>query len=95
MSAGGKIKRTRALNVAAQVLVLMSMTLLPRAVSACSVCFGDSDSPQARGASMAILFLLGITCGVLGGMATFFMYLIRRAKRFSSTASGAQSGADG
>ena len=95
MSAGGKIKRTRALNVAAQVLVLMSMTLLPRAVSACSVCFGDSDSPQAKGAGMAILFLLGITAGVLGGMATFFIYLIRRAKRFSSTASAAQSGADG
>lgn len=87
--------RAKRLKFSAQVLVLMSMTLLPHAVWACSVCFGDSDSPQAQGASMAILFLLGITFGVLGGMATFFIYLIRRAKNFSGDPSGAHGGLDG
>ena len=30
-------------------------------VLACSVCFGQSDSPLAQGTNMAIFFMLGVT----------------------------------
>ena len=56
------------------------MTLL---AMACPVCFGASDSPMAQGVNMGIYVLLGITSGVLAAFATFFIYLIRRARLFA------------
>lgn len=58
----------------------------PRAALACSVCFGQSDSPLAKGTNMGIYFLLAVTVGVLGGFASFFVYLIRRARAFELAA---------
>ena len=45
----------------------------------CSACFGASDSPLAVGFNMGILSLLAVTMMVLGGIATFFIYLARRS----------------
>jgi hypothetical protein len=50
---------------------------------ACSVCFGQSDSPLAQGTNMAIFFMLGVTGVMLASFAGFFIYLIRR-KRLSA-----------
>jgi hypothetical protein len=47
-------------------------------VLACSVCFGASDSPLAKGANMGIFFMLGVTFFVLAGFGSFIVYLIRR-----------------
>jgi hypothetical protein len=58
----------------------LGVILLPAPLLACPVCFGQTDSPLARGMSLGILFLLGVTGVVLGSFAAFFVYLIRRAR---------------
>ena len=50
---------------------------------ACSVCFGASDSPLAKGANMGIFFMLGVTGVMLAAFAAFFVYLIRRKRIFA------------
>ena len=57
---------------------MSSMMLL-----ACSVCFGQSDSPLAQGTNMAIFFMLGVTGVMLVSFAGFFVYLIRRKRGFA------------
>ena len=56
---------------------------VPRAALACPVCFGQSDSPLAKGVNMGVLFLLGTITAVLIGFASFMIYLARRAKVFA------------
>ena len=57
---------------------------MPRAALACPVCFGDSNSPLAIATNMGIIAMLVIVAGVLGGFASFFIYLMRRAKRVAA-----------
>jgi len=54
--------------------------LLPEIATSCPVCFGDKASAEVEGAKWAILFLLGVTGTVLGGVASFMVYLRRRTK---------------
>ena len=55
---------------------------LPQISSACSVCFGmPSDQSISQGLDMAILMLIGVTGTVLGGIATFFIYIVRKARK--------------
>src|SRR6478672_3677803 len=61
---------------------------VPRVALACPVCFGQSDSPMAAATNMGVFFMLGVTVCVLGGFATFFVYLMRRAKLASDESSG-------
>ena len=51
---------------------------------ACSACYGESDSPMAQGMNAGIIALLVIVGGVLGGVAAFFIYLVRRNRRMSN-----------
>jgi len=76
----------RALRIV-QNLVRTAATLAliaaPRAALACPVCFGQSDSPLAKGVNVGVLFLLGTVTAVLIGFASFMVYLARRAKVFA------------
>ena len=63
-----------------RLLLTVLVLAVPRAALACSVCFGQSDSPMAWGTNMGIFFMLGLTVFVLAGFASFFIYLMRRAK---------------
>lgn len=74
MGSGMRVRRT--------ALTALVATGLPRATLACPVCFGQSDSPLAQGANSGIYFLLAVTAGVLVAFASFFIYLVRRARRF-------------
>lgn len=47
---------------------------------ACAVCFGEVEGPLATGTNMAVLAMLGVTAGVLGSFAAFFITLVRRAR---------------
>ena len=60
-----------------------ALVAVPRAALACPVCFGQSDSPLAKGVNMGVLFLLGTITAVLIGFASFMIYLARRAKVFA------------
>ena len=53
---------------------------IPRAVLACPVCFGQTDSPLANATNMGIIAMLGIVGGVLAGFAAFIVHLNRRAR---------------
>ena len=55
-----------------------------RSASACAACFGASDSDMAKGMNMGIFALLGVVVVVLGGIASFFIYLARRANSLPS-----------
>jgi hypothetical protein len=64
-----------------RTLVLTLLVLaIPRLVLACPVCFGQSDSPLARGVNMGIFVMLGFVAVVLAAFASFFIYLMRRAR---------------
>jgi hypothetical protein len=65
---------------AAATVALMAA---PRVALACPVCFGQSDSPLAKGVNMGVLFLLGTITAVLIAFASFMIYLARRAKVFA------------
>jgi hypothetical protein len=60
---------------AAAILVATSGPAL-----ACPVCFGASDAPMAVATNMGIIAMLVVVAGVLVGFASFFIYLMRRAK---------------
>jgi hypothetical protein len=47
---------------------------------ACPVCFGDSNEPMAIATNYGIWFMLGIVAAMLSAFASFFIYLMRRAK---------------
>ena len=65
-------------------LILFVIASLPRPVLACSACFGASDSELAKGMNMGIFALLAVIVVVLGGIASFFIYLARRASAHAS-----------
>ena len=68
---------SRRLRVVASLIVLFAV---PRAALACPVCFGQNDSPLAAAMNTVIVFMLGIVVCVLAAFASFFIYLMRRAK---------------
>jgi hypothetical protein len=72
--------RTRTTPSRALVLSCLIALAAPRAAFACPVCFGNNDSPMAIAMNMGIFAMLVIVAGVLGAFATFFIYLMRRAK---------------
>ena len=51
----------------------------PDSARACAACYGQSDSPMAAGMNWGIVSLLTMIVLVLGGVAGFFVFLIRRA----------------
>ena len=57
----------------------------PRVALACPVCFGESDSPMAAATNAGIWLMLGVVAVMLAGFGTFFIYLMRRAKRFAES----------
>ena len=79
------IRRVLVALVAAAV-----MLGVPRTALACPVCFGNSDAPMAIATNTGIIFMLGIVGAVLCGFASFFIYLMRRAKRVATQEGTAQ-----
>jgi hypothetical protein len=59
--------------------VFVAVCLNPATARACAVCYGQSDSPMARGLNGGIASLLAVVLVVLIGIAGFFFFLARRA----------------
>jgi hypothetical protein len=74
-------------SVVRRLALTGALVAAPRAALACPVCFGQSDSPLAKGVNMGVLFLLGTITAVLIGFASFMIYLARRAKVFAGDTS--------
>ena len=58
-------------------LIFYFILVIPSSLSACSVCFGDPDSPMVQGMNDAILFLLCVTALVLSSIG-YMIYSIRK-----------------
>ncbi len=67
-------------------MAVVAMLAAPQPLAACAVCYGKSDSDLARGMNWGILSLLAVVVFVLGGIASFFVYLARRAAMTSGAA---------
>lgn len=65
-------------------LITALVVALPRIALACPVCFGQNDSPLAQAMNSGILLMLGVVAGMLTAFASFFIYLIRRAKHVAA-----------
>ena len=66
---------------AARIVTAVLAALAAAPAWACTVCFGETDSPMARGAEVSILFMLGVTYVVIGGGVAAFLALRFRARR--------------
>ena len=77
------MRRTLRAPVTLIPLITLVMVAAPRVALACPVCFGQSDSPLAKGVNMGIYFLLATIGGVLVAFAAFMIYLARRARLFA------------
>ena len=83
------MRRTRLLRIF--VFAWLHLVLLfgiPRAALACPVCFGQNDSPLASAMNLGIIFMLVIVAGVLTAFASFFIYLMRRARMVAQQSEG-------
>lgn len=45
---------------------------------ACATCSGKSDAPMAQGMNAGIMALMVVVGGVLTGIASFFVFIVRR-----------------
>jgi hypothetical protein len=61
------------------ILSLAFVALFATPASACSACFGKSDSAMARSLNASIFTLMGVIGTVLVGAASFFVFLAKRA----------------
>ncbi len=62
-----------------RLLAATLLALKPVGVMACAACYGQSDSPLAKGMSWGIISLLVIVVGVLGAITAFFVYMAKRS----------------
>jgi hypothetical protein len=60
-------------------MLLFAAAFQPASLFACAACYGASDSPMARGMNWGIFSLLGVVTMVLGGIASFFVYLGKKS----------------
>ena len=67
------------------VALVWALVLHPGLSPACSVCYGEPDSGQAKGLAWGVAVLLGVVVTVLGGITTFFVYIAKKSPTESST----------
>lgn len=60
-------------------LLILCLLVMPQALHACAVCYGESDSPLAQGMNWGIMTLLGVIGSVMAGIISFFVFVGRRA----------------
>jgi hypothetical protein len=68
------------------VAIGIAIGLSPSPVFACAACFGQSNSAMARSLNWGILSLLVVVVGVLGSIASFFVYLAKRSATLAGPA---------
>lgn len=65
------------------LLGLAGLVTRPSAL-ACAACFGKSDSSMAYGMNAGIMTLLVVILTMLSLIASFFVFVVRRAARMDS-----------
>jgi hypothetical protein len=75
-----------------RVLATLAIVATPRLALACPVCFGDANAPMTIATNNGIWFMLGIVAVMLSAFASFFIYLMRRARRLEDSSGPADAG---
>jgi hypothetical protein len=70
-----KFRKLKILATAA----LFAVAFQPASLFACAACYGASDSPLAKGMNWGIFSLLGVVTVVLGSVASFFVFIGKKA----------------
>ncbi len=70
------------------IVVLTLLVFSLRSAVACSVCYGEPDSPMSRGLTWGILALCVVVGAVLTGVAAFFVHVGRRSRDLARAESG-------
>jgi hypothetical protein len=83
------MNRCRAKTFAAALA--SGLALYPTPLWACAACYGQSDSPLALGMNWGIFSLLAVVVVVLSCIATFFVFLAKRAATTTADAPAAAS----
>jgi hypothetical protein len=73
----------RALTRRYTPLVGLALIAAPSAAQACSVCFGDPDSPMAKGAVAGVAIMVGFIGFVLFGIAGTACFWMVRCRRIA------------
>jgi len=68
-----------AVHIAVAVLTAVALLVGDRQALACPSCFGQAEGPLIDAARLGVWLLLGVTLGLQGGFAAFFLYLRRRS----------------
>ena len=79
---GWFLKKLRGLSFFALAFALLTF-LSTQDAFACSVCFGNANSPLVKGAAKGILLLMGVIGGVLACFASVFIYWGLKARRLA------------
>ncbi|MEM1157588.1 MAG: hypothetical protein AAGH72_04960 [Verrucomicrobiota bacterium] len=63
-------------------LIVFCFTMSMHGLHACPNCFGAPGDPISESIGMAIMFLLVVIMGTLGGIIAFFMNVAKRTKKY-------------
>lgn len=83
------MKKSTKLATVAVAFVLM--VLSSPSSYACAACFGQSDSAMAKGLNAGIFALLVFVLGLWIAFGSFFVFIVRRARRASEVLPGDQN----
>lgn len=61
-----------------------AVLLVADRAAACTACFGDPDSPMAKGVVAGVLVLLGVVSFVLLGFVGTGLFWVQRGRRLAS-----------
>ena len=64
-------------------ILLSILALTPDNLFGCATCFGDPSAPAVKGMNWAIITLLGVTGGVLGGVIHTIVTISKKTKKFN------------
>lgn len=71
-------------RIIAFVVLLAGWLGTGSSVLGCAACFARSDSPMAYGMNAGIMTLLAVILTLLSLIASFFVFVIRRASRLDA-----------
>ena len=63
--------------------IVLGVLYTSAATYACTVCYGDPNSLQVKGAEAGVLVLMGVICTVLLAIAGSILFFFLRARRIS------------
>ncbi len=72
------------------ILACLGALLSAHPALACSVCYGDPNSAMSQGAQAGMLVLLGVVGVVLTGLASLFVFWMRRAAQLKAQLEAAE-----